>query len=113
MGPPLTAKTQLQNSASIYPAELAAVALIDASACAATGSMSLSWWHAEVAAGRAPQPVIRQPRFTRWRLVDVHQFWHEQACGALNNDGTRTRAAKASAAATAKRLAVAEQQEPA
>lgn len=54
---------------------LAEVALIDAQACAAAGAMSVSWWHAEVAAGRAPQPVIRRPRCTRWRLSEVHSFW--------------------------------------
>lgn len=89
------------------PAALAAVALIDAPTAAAAGSMSVSWWHAEVAAGRAPAPVIRRPRCTRWRLADVHGFW--QAFGEQPDYGAagtlKALATKASAAASAKRRA--------
>lgn len=83
------------------PAALADVALIDGKTCAAAGSMSESWWHAEVAAGRAPQPVIRAPRCTRWSCADVANFWRrfpERDAGAKV-----PHAAKASAAAKAKR----------
>lgn len=87
------------------PAALADVALIDASAAAAAGSMSLSWWHAEVAAGRAPAPVIQRPRCTRWRLADVAAFWRD--FGGQTGDGAaaavKAQAMKASAAAQAKR----------
>lgn len=31
-------------------------------------------WHALVAAGKAPPPVIRRPRFTVWRWRDVQIF---------------------------------------
>lgn len=103
MGPTMTAKTQHHASASKLLTELTDVALIDAAACAATGSMSLSWWHAEVAAGRAPQPVIRLPRCTRWRLTDIRAFWYQVATASLADDGTRKHAAKASAAAGEKR----------
>jgi hypothetical protein len=71
MGPELTAK----NLQGALPAELAAVALIDAQTCAAAGSMSLSWWNEEVRAGRAPAPAFRRPRCTRWRAAEVQAFW--------------------------------------
>lgn len=83
------------------PTALADVALIDGKTCAAAGSMSESWWHAEVAAGRAPQPVIRAPRCTRWACADVANFWRRfperDAAAKVPH------AAKASAAAKAKR----------
>lgn len=55
------------------------VALIDAPKCAAIGSMGISWWYEEVRQGRAPQPVVRKPRCTRWRLADVLKFWRDFA----------------------------------
>lgn len=87
--------------------DLIEVALVDAKACAATGGMSLSWWHAEVAAGRAPQPVIRKPRCTRWRLSEVRAFWAKVAEDGRNDkEGAKKLLAatqKASQAARAKR----------
>jgi hypothetical protein len=73
--------------------------------------MSLSWWLGEVAAKRAPQPVIRLPRCTRWRVSDVRDFWIQRA-RQLDTDpdgGTRLidRAANASAAARRRRQAAA------
>lgn len=99
------------HSAQPLPPNLSDVALIDASTCAAAGAMSISWWHAEVAAGRAPKPAIRAPRCTRWRLADVHAFWVAFA----EKGNTETQAAqavtaqakKASAAAKAKRTQLA------
>lgn len=70
---------------------LAEVALIDAATAAATGGMGISWWHAEVAAGRAPAPVIRRPRCTRWRLTDVTSFWAEFAQRGEADDSTANR----------------------
>lgn len=67
----MTAKTDLPP---ILPV-LTGVALIDAPTAAATGGMSVSWWHEEVRAGRAPAAAVRQPRCTRWRLADVADFW--------------------------------------
>jgi hypothetical protein len=97
-------------------ADLANVALIDAAACASFGSMSLSWWHAEVAAGRAPQPAVRQTRCTRWRLADVRDFWIEFAERAASNTEAAVqvtlRATKASARAQAARRARAAAAEP-
>ena len=94
------------------PAALAAVQLVDGPDAAATGGVSLSKWHSEVAAGRAPAPVIREHRFTRWRAADVIAYWEQRAA-----NGTSTRASalvadqarKASAAAQAKRSASAAQ----
>lgn len=101
----MTAKTDSNPQA--LPADLAAVALIDAPTCAAAGAMSVSWWHAEVQAGRAPAPVIRKPRCTRWRLADVRAFWAksvEQAAGDTTAAArVKASATKASAAARAKR----------
>lgn len=82
------------------PAELVAVALIDAATSAAGGQMSVSWWYEEVRAGRAPAPVIQQVRCTRWRLVDVARFWSERASvGVTTATKTTARAKKASDAA--------------
>ena len=38
-----------------------------------------SYWHALVADGRAPQPVLRRVRFTRWRRRDVLAFIEREA----------------------------------
>jgi hypothetical protein len=58
---------------------LADVALIDAAACAAVGSMSISWWHEAVRTKRAPQPAVRKTRCARWRICDVAAFWQNFA----------------------------------
>jgi predicted DNA-binding transcriptional regulator AlpA len=101
----MTAKTDKQPGAQALPADLASVALIDAPTCAAAGAMSLSWWHGEVAAGRAPAPVIQRPRCTRWRAAEVAAFW--RAFGSQPDasaaDAVKVRASKASAAAQVKR----------
>ena len=68
-----------ERNAMGLPSELEAVALIEAHTCAAAGSMSLGWWYGEVRAGRAPAPVMRGPRCTRWRLSDVREFWRQRA----------------------------------
>jgi hypothetical protein len=90
-------------------ASFADVALIDASACAAVGDMSVSWWHEEVRAGRAPQPAIRKPRCTRWRLTQVRDFWAKLPSSAAADTKTAERvtaqAKRASDKAKAKRAA--------
>lgn len=105
----MTVKTDTKPNPKAMPADLAAVALIDAPTCAAAGAMSVSWWHEEVRAGRAPAPAIRKPRCTRWRLADVRAFWsksaEQAAADAKAAAGVTTRATKASAAAQAKRKA--------
>jgi predicted DNA-binding transcriptional regulator AlpA len=90
------------------PTALLDVALIDGSTAASAGGMSLSWWHAEVAARRAPQPAIRAPRCTRWRLAEVRAYWTQRAAdGTLTQTAAQVadKARKASTAAQAKRRA--------
>lgn len=60
------------------PAALADVAFIDGPTCAAASGISLSSWHELVRLGQAPQPVIRQPRFTRWQVAQVRAFLIER-----------------------------------
>lgn len=72
-------RTYAKPSQQDLPEALSDVALVDAKACAAVGAMGLSWWHDEVRAGRAPKPVIQQPRCTRWRLSDVRAYWAQRA----------------------------------
>jgi hypothetical protein len=96
-----TTKSELLSQPLL--ANLADVLLIDAAKCAAAGDMSVSWWHEEVRAGRAPQPVIRRPRCTRWRMADVRAFWHQFAsqgsADAAASQAVIARATKASKAA--------------
>lgn len=83
------------------PESLADVAHIDGPGAAAAGCLSISQWHALVREGRAPQPVIRAPRFTRWRLSDVRAWLIEresQGDTAQGQDAARTTLATAAAA---------------
>ena len=109
MEPTVTATTDPKTAARPLPADLAQVALIDAPTCAAPGDMSVSWWYAECAAGRAPQPVVRMPRCTRWRLADVRAFWIAFAERATADTQAaaqvKAHATKASAKAKANRAA--------
>ena len=100
--------SQLECITSL-PTPLESVALIDAKTAAAVGCMSLSWWHAEVAAGRAPRPVIQQTRCTRWRLIDVRTFWAQLPATASVGKASQVaaQAKQASNAAKAKRMGVA------
>ena len=83
MGPTVNAKTDQKPAARPLPADVADVALISADTCAAIGELSVSWWHEEVRAGRAPKPAIQSPRCTRWKLADVRRFWAERAAQAV------------------------------
>lgn len=85
--------------------QLADVALLDDKACAAAGSMSTSKWLDLVRLGDAPQPVVRGPRYTRWRAIDVRAFLAALAeRGSLTGSGPGgTHARQASEAARAKR----------
>lgn len=83
----------MTRSIQPLPTGLADVALIDAATAAQVGGMSPSWWAEEVRSGRAPQPVIRGHRCTRWRLADVRGFWETRAkrpiaVSAVALDGT-------------------------
>lgn len=55
------------------PAALADIALIDGPTCAAARGVSISQWHELVRTHEAPQPAIRQPRYTRWRVCDIRE----------------------------------------
>lgn len=85
------------------PQALCEVALVDAITSAAIGGMGVSWWLAEVAAGRAPQPAIRAPRCTRWTMASIKTYWSERANGFQDSGKTMAQSRKASAAAHAKR----------
>jgi len=89
------------------PSALADVALVAGKTCAAVGDVSENWWLERVRTGEAPAPVIRQPRFTRWRLSDVRAFWIALAeAGVADVDSgkqTTAMAKKASDAAQAKK----------
>lgn len=69
------------------PAALVDFALIDVRQVSVACGLSAHTWQRLVRAGTAPQPAVRAPRYTRWRLADVRawllkraeQFDHEQA----------------------------------
>ena len=82
----------------VLPSALAEVALVDARTAAATGGMSESWWTDRVRTGIAPKPAVRLPRFTRWRVADVVEFWRalpEQTAGSDLTVQIATRASRA------------------
>lgn len=88
------------------------VALVGADKAAAFGDMSVSWWNGQVATGRAPAPVVRRPRCTRWRLADVVVFWREfaetGAADAASAERVAAQARRAREAAKVKRRRTAE-----
>lgn len=90
--------TLKQPSRREPPAALADVALIDASSIAAAACMSLSSWHELVQKGEAPQPVIRRPRFTRWRLADVRMHLAKMASEGVDHDAAKNLKAQATKA---------------
>jgi predicted DNA-binding transcriptional regulator AlpA len=71
------------NTAASVPEGLADVALVDARQCAASAGCSVSLWYRWVKDGTAPQPVVREPRFTRWRMADVRQSLVQRAAGGM------------------------------
>lgn len=99
----MSAKTDLPS----VPAALADVAMIDGPTCAAAASISLSNYLELVRTKKAPQPAIRQPRCTRWRVVDVRAWLIERAQAQTPEGGAQVvaQAKKASAAAKSKRAA--------
>ena len=95
------------NPPASLPAALGDVALIDGYTCAAAGAMSISQWHELVRQKLAPQPAIREPRFTRWRVIDVRSYLEQRIrsaqAGSEAAGAVIAKAAKASVAARAKR----------
>ncbi len=106
MGPIVTAKTDPHTASRPLPADLAEVSLLDTRDICAAVRMSASWWHEEVRAGRAPQPVVRMSRCTRWKATDIRQYLIERARLASDEAtaALTARAKKASDAAKAKRV---------
>lgn len=96
---------ETQINAGNLPGQLAEVALVSAKTAAAAGDQSVSGWLEDVRAGRAPQPAIRQHRYTRWKLTDVRDHWAKriESAAAETSSSTTDRAKKASEAARAKR----------
>lgn len=92
--------------AKVIPPELVEVALVCAKTAAASADMSLSKWYDGVREGTAPQPVIRQHRYTRWRLADIRQWLLDRASSApasVEVKATSLRALHASKSAAKKR----------
>lgn len=94
----MTSKNQLPP----IPPALADVALIDAPTCASSSSMSLSAWYDLVRIKEAPQPVIRRPRCTRWRLADLRE-WLLARADTSEAETVIAKAKKASTEAARKR----------
>ena len=84
----MSVQTNPKHVSRPLPPDLADVALINAPTCAAPGNMSVSWWLQKVHDGEAPQPVIRRPRCTRWRMADVRAFWIDFAAKAAADTQT-------------------------
>ena len=102
------AKARKKPTRPHVPAALVDVALIDGPTSAATGDVSISQWHELVRIREAPQPVIREPRCTRWRLIDVRNYWAERAARGVNAQAAErmtAQARKASAKAAEQRRA--------
>ena len=73
-----------------------------------TGDTSASWVHDGVRSGRFPPPAIREVRFTRWLLADVHAWIRRRVEEASSSDSAQRLVAKAKRAsnvAKAKRTA--------
>jgi predicted DNA-binding transcriptional regulator AlpA len=91
------------------PPELADVALIDGPRCAAAGCIAISTWYELVRRGEAPQPVLRAPRCTRWRLADVREWlrlWAERGSDPGQRAVLERTVRRATNAAQSRRAAV-------
>jgi predicted DNA-binding transcriptional regulator AlpA len=87
------------------PAGLLDVALIDVrQVCVACG-LSVSKWQELVRVGAAPQPAVRAPRYTRWRLTDVRDWLRLRSERGHDDQAARVvdKARRASAAARVSR----------
>ena len=61
------------------PPALADVAFIDSASITVAAAISKSTWLELVRTGKAPQPVIRGPRFTRWKLCEIRDWLRQRA----------------------------------
>lgn len=71
--------TKLELADRSLPPELIDVALIDGATAARACGLSMSQWYSLVSTGDAPQPVIRRPRCSRWRVTDLRSWLHDAA----------------------------------
>jgi predicted DNA-binding transcriptional regulator AlpA len=97
----------MTNNLPAIPPALVDVALVDAATIAAAGGFCVSTFLDAVRRGTAPQPVIRRPRCTRWRLVDVRAYLADLPNRQSLADSERViaQASRASRAAADKRRA--------
>lgn len=91
------------------PAEVAEVSLLTIRDVCLAVRMSKAWVHAEVRAGRFPQPLRFGQRCTRWNSSVVRAWLIDRAAqgvaGANSSEPLMAKVAKAAAAAKAKRAA--------
>lgn len=101
----------LKSELPAIPPALVDAALVDGRTAAACGAISLSQWYDLVRRKEAPQPVVREPRCTRWTLTSVRDFWIARVeKAAADHRGAKLvidAATRASAAAKSKRRAAA------
>lgn len=74
-----TPTNTISKSFRPLPRDLTDVALLDINDVCTAVRMSKSWVHEQVRAGRFPQPAVKRPRCTRWRLSDVRAHLVEWA----------------------------------
>ena len=70
------------------PSALVDVAFIDSASIIAAAAISKSTWLELVRNGKAPQPVIRGPRCTRWKLSDIRDWLRQRAERGAAAEGT-------------------------
>lgn len=80
-------------------------ALIDVRAVCALNGKGRAKLHDDVRRGLHPAPVIRQPRYTRWRLGDVLAHLRQQIAQAATTNATTLLVERARAASDASRTA--------
>ncbi len=73
------AKGPTPASETAGPVHLDDITLLSAPAIAELLDVSRSFWLQQVADGKAPPPVIRLPRMTRWRKTSVLAWIDAQA----------------------------------
>lgn len=76
----------VSGPAAQLPEQLRSVALCSGKTAAAVGGVSITWWNDQVRAGRAPKPVIRSNRCTRYSVESVREFWAGIAQAALSSE---------------------------
>lgn len=91
--------TSRQARSTLIPEALEDVALIDIRQICAAAGLRPSKWREMVAAGLAPQPAIRVPRFSRWHMADIRRWLAELPQRGLGAEPPPTRGAAAASMA--------------